>query len=100
MIEVLGRDAAGEFYRIEVSQGDAPIRAHVPEALMMSDLRPDTRPSHAEAYAWIDRNRRAIERAISDRRASRVPRKPFDLIVLGSQSPDLPTLRHPIKPLP
>lgn len=79
-LQVRGRDVALEAYRVETAHG----LAFVPECLMASDLRPGTRPSHQEAYAWIAAHGAALERATRSLARGRTPRPPFDVVTLSS----------------
>ncbi|MCE0504356.1 hypothetical protein LR948_03230 [Roseivivax sp. GX 12232] len=76
-VEVLGRDAAREAYRVRTEAGTALV----PEVLMQ-DLRPGERPSHQEAYEWIARHRREIARAVAALASGAEPRAPFEIVTL------------------
>ena len=77
VVEVLGRDAGAEAYRVR-AEGCVAL---VPEFLMES-LRPGARPSHQEAYEWIATHRRAIARAVAELSRGETPNAPFDVVTL------------------
>ncbi len=81
-VEVQGRDAALEAYRIETDAG----RALVPECLM-GGLRPGTRPSHQEAYEWIAAHRAKLAKAVQALTQNKPLRPPYDLITLINTPP-------------
>ncbi|MBS0124258.1 hypothetical protein [Thetidibacter halocola] len=76
-VQVMGRDAIAEAYRIETDAG----RALVPECLM-GGLRPCGRPSHQEAYEWIAAHRAPLARAVATLAGGETPRKPYDILSL------------------
>ncbi|ETX16261.1 hypothetical protein OCH239_08435 [Roseivivax halodurans JCM 10272] len=80
-IEVLGRDAGAEAYRVRAHLDAGTCEAQVPECLMET-LRPGERPSHQEAYEWIAAHRARIASAVAARRGGQVPRTPWDLVTL------------------
>lgn len=82
-VEVQGRDAGGEAYRIATEVG----RALVPEFLMQTSLRPGARPTHQEAYEWIAAHRQPLVRAVAALSRGDTPRAPYDtLTLLGAGS--------------
>ena len=83
-IEVLGRDAGAEAYRVRAHLGAGPRQALVPECLM-DGLCPGGRPGHQEAYEWIAAHRAGFAAAVSARLEGRVPRAPWDLIALAGE---------------
>ena len=89
-VEVQGRDASAEAYRIMTDHG----AALVPEFLM-SGLRPMDRPSHQEAYEWIAAHRSALNKAVEALRQGRKPKRPYDVLSLYP-APSLPEYsKHP-----
>ncbi len=80
-VQVLGRDAVAEAYRIETDHG----RALVPECLM-EGLRPGERPSHQDAYEWIAAHRRQLDRAVAQLAKGARPKRPYDLISLAADA--------------
>ncbi|MHA6346310.1 hypothetical protein [Roseivivax sp. CAU 1761] len=80
-VEVRGRDAGAEAYRIRVEIDGRQVSALVPECLM-AGLRPGDRPSHQEAYEWIAAHRRDLSRAVGALAAGRQPRPPYDIVTL------------------
>lgn len=83
-IEVLGRDAGAEAYRVRAHLGAGLRQALVPECLMHGQ-RPGGRPGHHEAYEWIAAHRTEIAAAVSARLDGRVPRAPWHLIALAGE---------------
>ncbi|WP_136442349.1 hypothetical protein [Pacificoceanicola onchidii] len=80
-VEVKGRDAAREAYRVETDAGCALV----PEFLM-EGLRPGERPSHQEAYEWIAAHRKPLAAAIDTLAKGRSPRRPYDTLSLIASS--------------
>lgn len=80
-VEVLGRDAAAEAYRVRAHLPDGAREARVPECLM-EGMRPGARPSHQDAYEWIAAHRGRILAAVAALATGKVPRAPDDLIAL------------------
>ena len=81
-VQVQGRDAGAEAYRIATRAG----RALVPEHLMAA-LRPGARPSHQEAYEWIAAHARALEEAVDALAANATPKRPYDSLTLIAPDP-------------
>ena len=79
-VEVLGRDAAREAYRVRCRGATALV----PECLM-GGLRPGDRPSHQEAYEWIAAHRRALAQAVAALSAGQAPKPPYDIVMLAGE---------------
>ncbi len=86
-VEVQGRDAAREAYRIRTASG----AALVPECLMQG-LRPGDRPSHQEAYEWIAAHRSQLAAAVAALSRGATPRSPYHLLSLIDHPPLGPPL--------
>ncbi|MFQ6548847.1 hypothetical protein AADZ90_012890 [Aestuariibius sp. 2305UL40-4] len=75
-IEVLGRDAGAETYRLAVHLPDGRVEVELPERLA------GTRPSHQTVHEHLARDSRAILRAARARLEGRTPRAPYDTLTL------------------
>ena len=81
-MEVRGRDAATECYRVHHDVDGRRVTALVPERFA-DDLRlTGARPSHQDAYVWMAEHKTKIETAIDQLARGKKPRAPFDQIVL------------------
>ena len=83
-MEVHGRDAAREAYRVSIAAREGRIAGLVPEALM--DTPALGAPRHQHAYDWLARNRGRIEAALRARRDGRPVRAPFDRVTLAEET--------------
>lgn len=77
-MEVLGRDAARECYRVKV--GDTVAR--LPDAVISTRMRLTGGHGHQTAYDWIARHARDIEAAVSTLSCGNAPTPPFDTMEL------------------
>jgi len=82
VIEVLGRDAAHEGYR--VAAGGGPIGL-VPDALIAEGLRLTGGHGHRTAYEWLATHAREIEDTLRTRAEGGRKKAPFDRIVLEEE---------------
>jgi hypothetical protein len=83
-MEVLGRDAAREGYRV-ATLGDARIVGLVPEALIAQGRALTGGHGHRTAYDWLAAHAREIEDTLRTRAAGGCPKAPFDRIVLEEE---------------
>jgi hypothetical protein len=83
-MEVLGRDATREAYRIAIGGGSRLVGL-VPESLIASDTRLTGGHGHRTAYDWLAAHAREIEDTLRTRAAGGRPRPPFDRIVLEEE---------------
>lgn len=83
MIEVLGRDATREGYR--VATGDGGWTGLVPDALIAEGTRLTGGHDHRTAYDWLAAHAREIEDTLRTRAAGGRPKAPFDRIVLEEE---------------
>jgi hypothetical protein len=84
-MEVLGRDAANEAYRIAIDHGGRRVVGLLPEAVMARGPLVGGH-GHATAYDWIARHRREIEttlKTLAD--GTGRPKAPFDAMVLAEE---------------
>ena len=85
-MEVLGRDAANEAYRVAINHGGRRVVGLLPEAIMARGPLTGGH-GHATAYDWIARHRREIEttlKTLADETGR--PSAPFNAIVLESDA--------------
>ncbi len=75
-IDVRGRDAAAETYRLTVLLPGGPVDVALPERLA------GQAPSHQTAYDFIASRSAAIAAATEARLAGRTPRAPYDTLTL------------------
>jgi hypothetical protein len=83
-MEVLGRDAAREGYRVATG-GDGRLVGLVPETLIAEGVRLTGGHGHRTAYDWLARHAREIEDTLRTRAAGGRPKPPFDRIVLEEE---------------
>jgi hypothetical protein len=83
-MEVLGRDAVREGYRV-ATLGGARLVGLVPEALIAHSTRLTGGDGHRTAYDWLAAHAREIEDTLRTRAAGGRPRAPFDRIVLEEE---------------
>jgi hypothetical protein len=84
MIEVLGRDAPREGYRVAVGDRRRLVGL-VPDALIAAGMRLTGGQGHRTAYEWLARNAHEIEQTLRTRAAGGRPGAPFDRIVLEEE---------------
>jgi hypothetical protein len=77
-MEVLGRDAVAECYRIRAG-GNV---ARLPDAVISTGMPLTGGLGHQTAYDWISRHAREIETAISALASGRSAKAPFDMMEL------------------
>ena len=82
-VEVQGRDAALEAYRVEVTAGGERVKGYVPETLIAEDMLRGAGPSHEDAYQWIARHRRDIEAALLKMKRGTRVRGPMNRLSLA-----------------
>jgi hypothetical protein len=78
-MEVLGRDAAREAYRVAVGEGR--LLGLVPDALIAEGSRLTGGHGHRTAYEWLAAHACEIEDTLRTRAAGGRPKAPFDRIV-------------------
>ena len=83
-MEVLGRDAMREAYRVAVDGGERLV-ALVPDALIAEGVRLTGGHGHRTAYDWLAAHAREIEDTLRTRAAGGRPKPPFDRIVLEEE---------------
>ena len=85
-MDVLGRDAGREAYRVAIWAAGRRIEGWVPEALIAEGLaRPDA-PRHRSAYEWLAIHRDRIETALLALTEGRAPPSPpFNRILLAEE---------------
>jgi hypothetical protein len=81
VIEVLGRDAAREGYR--VATGGRIVL--VPDALVAEGVRLTGGHGHRTAYDWLAAHAREIEDTLRTRASGGQPKPPYDRIVLEEE---------------
>ncbi len=87
-MEVLGRDARVEAYRVavEASAGTGGrLLGLVPDALIAEGTSLSGGHGHRTAYEWLARHAREIEVTLRIRAAGGMPRAPFDRVVLKEE---------------
>ena len=80
-MDVLGRDAAREGYRV-AAHG---IVGLVPDTLISEGVRLTGAHGHRTAYDWLAAHAREIEDTLRTRAAGGCPGAPFDRIVLEEE---------------
>jgi hypothetical protein len=84
MMDVLGRDAAREAYRVATG-GSARLVGLVPDALIAEGARLSGGHGHRTAYDWLAAHAQEIEDTLRTRAAGGRPRAPFGRIVLEEE---------------
>jgi hypothetical protein len=84
-MEVLGRDAAREGYRIALRDPGARLVGLVPDALIAEGVRLTGSHGHRTAYDWLAAHAREIEDTLRTRAEGGLPKAPFDRIVLEEE---------------
>ena len=80
-MEVLGRDAVREAYRVAAAGPDGRIVGLLPETVIGRGMLNGGR-GHQTAYDWIAAHAGEIETNLKALRAGRAPRPPFDRMEL------------------
>jgi hypothetical protein len=83
-MEVLGRDAAREAYRIVTDNGHRLVGL-VPDTLIADGERLTGGHGHRTAYDWLAAHTREIEDTLRIRAAGGQPGAPYDRIVLEEE---------------
>ncbi len=84
-MDVLGRDALREGYRIAIDAPDRRLVALVPDALIAAGAGLTGGHGHRTAYDWLAAHAREIEDTLRTRAAGGRPTAPFDRIVLEEE---------------
>ena len=83
-MEVLGRDAAREAYRVATGEAGRLVGL-VPDGLIAEGVRLTGGHGHRTAYDWLAAHAREIEDTLRTRADGGQPRAPFDRIVLEEE---------------
>lgn len=84
-MDVLGRDAAREGYRVALGGPGARLVGLVPDALIADGVRLTGGRGHQTAYDWLAAHAREIEDTLRTRATGRHPKPPYDRIVLEEE---------------
>ena len=82
-VEVLGRDAAREAYRVAKGQGEGRVVAYLPDFVISHRFRLTGGIGHQTAYDWIATHRGEIDAALNSLRDRKRPRPPYDVMELA-----------------
>ena len=84
-MEVLGRDAAREAYRVAVETGGRRLEGLVPEALIRGDPARPGAPRHQTAHDWLAAHRGRIAAALLAREEGRAMPPAMDGVRLAEE---------------
>ncbi len=84
-MDVLGRDAAREAYRVATGGAESRLVGFVPDAMIAEGVRLTGGRGHRTAYDWIADHAREIDNALRTRAEGGRPKAPFDRIVLEEE---------------
>ena len=85
-MEVIGKNASQDAYRVALELGGGRVVALVPDALLSAEHGQDGKVAHGQAYEWIAAQAHDLKAAIQTLVKGGTPRPPFDQITLDGSA--------------
>ncbi|UWQ97046.1 hypothetical protein K3728_07460 [Rhodobacteraceae bacterium M385] len=81
-MQILGKNASADAYRVSVDLGGDAVVALIPDALLSQQYGTGNAVSHDQAYEWIATQQHDLTDAVKALKKGAAPRAPFTHITL------------------